>query len=73
VHLSFLSSLAGISTKMAACEYCHIISVSLGASSSSSSISQGEEGEVCFRFTMAISQCSEDSLSQVTEGRTWRG
>lgn len=42
---------------------------------------EGEVGEVgvgggeggCFRFTMAISQCGDDSLSQVTEGRTWRG
>jgi len=31
----------------------------------------GEGG--CLRFTMAISQCGDDSLSHVTEGRTWRG
>lgn len=28
---------------------------------------------VCFRFTIAISQFGVGSLSQVTEGRTWRG
>jgi len=56
--------------KMAACEYCHMISVSISVP-----ISDGPkvEAEVFFRFTMAISQFSVDSLSQVTEGSTWSG
>lgn len=49
-----------------------MISASVSASVSVSG--SGSDGlDVCLRFTMAISQFSVDSLSQVTEGRTCRG